>query len=297
MKKWIRNGMMVGMAALLVTLFGCANNQAKVADQKTSSISNTASSPKPKNSSAPEKVSGSNEQQNPDNVYITVEADAKLGSDGKTHDAFTNGDITLTEGQPVTLHFYNYDEAPHSYTAPDLGLNIELSGSKKDGEPAITTFTFTPAKTGSFEWKCMDPCDMENGQWAMTHDGYMKGAIKVVPAKDAVQHVSLVINADYKLGTDGELHDAFTPGDFTVKAGQPVELTIYNFDDQGHPFVSSNLGLNVKVDPSQKEGQPSVTTTTFVPAKAGKYEWHCGLPCDDWAMAHDNYMMGYVTVE
>ncbi|CAB3392373.1 cupredoxin domain-containing protein [Kyrpidia spormannii] len=125
--------------------------------------------------------------------------------------------------------------------------------------------------------------------------------VTVTPPSDNTQHISLVINPNYKLGPDGKLHDAYTPGDITVKAGQPVELTIYNLGKKGHPFISSALGVNVPVQGSQGTGEPAVFKTTFTPQKPGKYTWVCGLPCDgennQWAMSHDNYMMGYITVQ
>jgi hypothetical protein len=39
-----------------------------------------------------------------------------------------------------------------------------------------------------------------------------------------------------------------------------------------------------------------MTFTFTAPKKAGRYQWWCAVPCDPWAMAHDGYMRGYVTV-
>jgi len=42
---------------------------------------------------------------------------------------------------------------------------------------------------------------------------------------------------------------------------------------------------------------PRVVTFKFTaPTKAGKYQWFCAVPCDPWAMAHNGYMRGFVTV-
>jgi plastocyanin len=236
-----------------------------------------------------------------DNQYIVIEPGAKLGSDGKLHDAFINGDIKITQGQSVTLHFLNYDGGEHTYTSADLGLNVKIKGTKTKGQPAETTYTFTPSKTGTFNWMCADPCDGENSQWSMTHQGYMQGTITVLPSTNTVQYVSMVINAGYKLGSDGKLHDAYTPGDITVNSGNQVQLTVYNFDDGTHTLTALDLGVNMAVKGSTQKGNPSVNTYTFTPTKKGSFKWMCANPCDgqngQWAMTHDNYMNGHINVQ
>ena len=41
-------------------------------------------------------------------------------------------------------------------------------------------------------------------------------------------------------------------------------------------------------------------TFNFMVKKAGSYRWLCVMPCDDvakgWAMRHENYMAGTVTI-
>jgi hypothetical protein len=44
-----------------------------------------------------------------------------------------------------------------------------------------------------------------------------------------------------------------------------------------------------------------VLTFSFTATKAGTYRWKCILPCDgggpdSWAMIHDGYMAGTITV-
>jgi heme/copper-type cytochrome/quinol oxidase subunit 2 len=302
MKKGFMNGLVLLTTAGMVFLAGCGNQAAvnnttttkattaPVATAQTDTSTSTASVDVQKTA---DKVVN----QKPDNVYMVIEPGSKLGSDGKLHDAYINGNITITVGKPVTLHIYNYDEGQHSYTAADLGLNIMAKASEKEGVPAITTYTFTPKKVGTFTWHCMVPCDEDNGDFSMTQDGYMMGTVKVVPAKDAVQHLSFVVNADYKLGSDGEMHDVVIPAHFTVNAGEKVEVTMYNFDDQFHSVVNKEIGLSVMGAGSTKEGVPGITKVTFTPQKAGQYEWKCTVPCDDWAMKTDGFMMGKVTVK
>ncbi|MCM2534021.1 cupredoxin domain-containing protein [Neobacillus pocheonensis] len=272
------------ISALSFSLAGCgATDSAKTAKAKTVTASANV-----------QKESGYNQ-------YIVIEPGGKLGSDGKQHDAFINGDIKITEGQQVTLHFLNYDGGTHTYTSADLGLNVKIKGSTKKGQPEETTYTFTPKKNGDFTWMCADKCDGDNNQWAMAQQGYMQGKITVLPSTNKVQYVSMVINAGYKLGSDGKLHDAFTPGDIAVKAGQPVEVTIYNFDDGTHTLTSNDLGANIQISGSKQKGNPSVTTSTFTPSKKGTFKWMCADKCDgqngQWAMMQDNYMMGTITTK
>jgi plastocyanin len=290
MKKMIKNGAVAIalLSAFSFTLAGCGTT-------------NSAKPAKVQSPAAATKISDSNVQKDSGyNQYIVIEQGSKLGPDGKLHDAFINGDIKITEGKQVTLHFLNYDDGTHTYTSADLGLNVKIKGSTKKGQPAETTYTFTPKKTGTFTWICADPCDGQNNQWAMTNDGYMMGKITVLPSTNKVQYVSMVVNPGYKLGPDGKMHDAFTPGNITVKAGEPVELTVYNFDDGTHTVTSSDLGLNLKVAGSTQKGTPAVSTVTFTPNQAGTFKWFCADKCDgqngQWAMSQDDFMMGSLNV-
>jgi plastocyanin len=111
-------------------------------------------------------------------VNIVVKSDgehAKLGPEGAWHDAFLPADFSVAPGATVKVTVLNYDEGEHSFTAPMLGLNaVVAAGTPK--EPKVTTFTFrAPAKTGSYMWFCAKPCD----PWAMAHDGFMRGFVRV----------------------------------------------------------------------------------------------------------------------
>ena len=114
-----------------------------------------------------------------------------------------------------------------------------------------------------------------------------------------IENVKLVVKSDEehgKKGSDGNWHDAFLPADFSVKAGATVHVTVYNYDDSAHSFTSSELGTDTVIAGGD-ENRPSKTTFTFqAPGKPGTYEWHCAVPCDEWAMVHYGYMKGKVTV-
>ena len=75
-----------------------------------------------------------------------------------------------------------------------------------------------------------------------------------------------------------------------------MRVTVYNYDEGEHTFTAPGLGTNVAIAPGSKS-KPKVTIFTFhAPAKTGRYEWLCAIPCDPWAMNHDGYMRGYVSV-
>lgn len=118
-------------------------------------------------------------------------------------------------------------------------------------------------------------------------------------AETAVENVKVVVKSDEergKMGPDGNWHDAFLPADFSVKAGSTVRVTVYNYDEGEHTFTSLGLGTNETIA-AGSEAKPAVTTFTFkAPQKAGRYEWLCALPCDPWAMNHNGFMRGYVSV-
>jgi plastocyanin len=100
-----------------------------------------------------------------------------------------------------------------------------------------------------------------------------------------------------RLGPDKQWHDAFLPADFTVHAAATVTITLNNYDSGPHTFTSPSLGVNQIVGGGGTLGAPRTVTFTFkAPSKPGNYQWWCAVPCDPWAMSHDGYMRGHVTV-
>lgn len=119
--------------------------------------------------------------------YTIVGADdGNKGPDGKTHDTFSTQDSTsIPVGTKVTLQFTNKDDGQHTFTLPDLGINVMVPGAKNDN-PGTATYTFTASKAGSYRWYCAIPCDTDNNGWAMTkatagndQDGFMAGTLTV----------------------------------------------------------------------------------------------------------------------
>ena len=80
---------------------------------------------------------------------------------------------------------------------------------------------------------------------------------------------------------------AFSPSQFTVKAGEPVTVTLENNGAYPHNFTVSDLNIKTpNVEPGGK------TTITFTPTKTGTYTFICSVP------GHaDKGMTGKITVE
>jgi len=120
--------------------------------------------------------------------------------------------------------------------------------------------------------------------------GYNLKPLTTVNGQAPIQtaDITLVVQSDVKLGPDGQLHDAITPCNFTVYAGQEVNLTVVNYDNGEHSFTSSTLGVNFVIPPSNVTGVPTVSNFQFNESKYGVYRWYCNFPCDSdsggWAM-------------
>jgi len=110
-----------------------------------------------------------------------------------------------------------------------------------------------------------------------------------VPVSTPVQPVvDLSVSPAIKPGPDGQLHDAFSVTDFSVRVGQPVRLVINNTDTMDHSITSPAAGVNIIARPGQH-------AYTLLVTKPGRFEWHCIFPCDPWSMQRVGYMRGYIT--
>ena len=118
--------------------------------------------------------------------------------------------------------------------------------------------------------------------------------------RPAPQTIRIAVKADDehgRLGPDKQWHDAFLPADFSVKAGATVTITVTKYDGGPHSFTSPALGVNGILPGGGSMTKPAHATFTFTaPTKPGKYAWWCAGLGDPWAMAHDGFMRGYVTV-
>jgi plastocyanin len=119
-------------------------------------------------------------------------------------------------------------------------------------------------------------------------------ALAAAPLHASAVSWSMYADSNQKVkGPDGKWHDAMIPGNPTVQAGK-VTVTVYNYDASMHTINSDALGLAEKIPPAHGS-TPGKVTFTFT-AQPGKYQWYCIQPCDPWAMTHNGYMRGYITV-
>ena len=81
---------------------------------------------------------------------------------------------------------------------------------------------------------------------------------------------------------------SFTPSEFRVKAGAPVEIRLRS-DDTDHGFRIVGTDVNVAI-PKRGKG---VATVTFVPPQAGKYIFECSKLCG----AGHSFMRGALIAE
>ncbi|WP_434667007.1 hypothetical protein P5W99_38035 [Paraburkholderia sp. A3BS-1L] len=112
-------------------------------------------------------------------------------------------------------------------------------------------------------------------------------------------------------GADGHGHDMIAPANIVLKAGQPVDLTIINYDEGPHTITARKLGVDIMVAAGHEQADETVTPVTthytFTPTQKGVFRWHCLIPCDKggkyWAMSTGvggddqvGYMAGYFIV-
>lgn len=81
---------------------------------------------------------------------------------------------------------------------------------------------------------------------------------------------------------------SFTPSEFRVRAGAPVEIRLRS-DDTDHGFRILGTDINVTI-PKRGKG---VATVTFVPPNAGKYAFECSRVCG----AGHGFMRGTLIAE
>jgi cytochrome c oxidase subunit II len=81
---------------------------------------------------------------------------------------------------------------------------------------------------------------------------------------------------------------SFTPSEFRVKAGAPVEIRLRS-DDTDHGFRILGTDINVTI-PKRGKG---VVTVTFQPPSAGRYVFECSKLCG----AGHSFMRGTLIAE
>jgi plastocyanin len=102
----------------------------------------------------------------PEHLSLYVAPGWKPGPDGERHDAFSITNFNVKVGQQVVLKIDNRDDAVHSITSAEAGVNVVV-------KPGVHTYTFVVGKAGRFTWFCAYTCD----PFSMAHIGYMQGYI------------------------------------------------------------------------------------------------------------------------
>ncbi len=86
---------------------------------------------------------------------------------------FSEDEIAIEAGAEIELTLENGDDAPHTFTSDDLGVDVEAEG----GTEASTTFT-APDEDGSFEFHCEIHPDQMTGTVVVGEGGSSSGGSK-----------------------------------------------------------------------------------------------------------------------
>lgn len=86
-----------------------------------------------------------------------------------------SGAANTTQGGTYVSEFNNETQVAHTFTIPQLGINIPSPAN------SIVVAEFYLNQTGVFLWHCMDPCGLDASGWAGAMDtpGWMAGNITV----------------------------------------------------------------------------------------------------------------------
>jgi heme/copper-type cytochrome/quinol oxidase subunit 2 len=74
------------------------------------------------------------------------------------------------------------DNIAHTFTIPQLGVNVPLPGDGMNGQAYNTvTFTFRTGAAGTYTFRCLDPCGTGpmGMMGPMMTQGYMLGTLTV----------------------------------------------------------------------------------------------------------------------
>lgn len=79
---------------------------------------------------------------------------------------FSQNEIQVQAGQPVTLHLSNKDGYAHAFDLDEFDIHLQLAAEE------TAELTFTPTRSGSFTFYCSSPGHRAAG---------MEGSITVTP--------------------------------------------------------------------------------------------------------------------
>ena len=96
------------------------------------------------------------------------------------------------------------------------------------------------------------------------------------------------------VGPDGKKHAQLSPGNFSIKVGWIIQLTLENSDSKPHTFKVPAMGISVDIPAGS--GGVGVKKVSFQAKHTGTFDWECTAPGDTFAATHQGYMRGKVTV-
>lgn len=192
----------------------------------------------------------------------------------------------------ATIHDPGSVDVPEDDERDWLAIGIGLSGLLSVVALIIAFAALASGSGGSsMSGMAMTPAGASAGA-----SGAATGLASTAPV---ARTVKMTFKSDVehgKRGPDRAWHDAAVPAIFSVHAGAKVTVMAYNYDIAPHSFTDPTLGVN-QVLPKGSMSHPTESKFTFTaPSRPGRYPWWCVFPCDPFAMSHDGYMRGYVTV-
>lgn len=198
------------------------------------------------------------------NPLLNKEPDYKASISISSY-GFSPSSLTVREGDVVQLSIISVDGSNHSFA-----FNPVIEGVSQVEAPAGQTaiIKFVAPAAGLYDYNCQEPGhEKELGKMTViSRNGSAAGLNGA-----SVQKESAPAEQTYKLMLSVS-SDGFYPKEFTVSAGQPVELTILPVDNRQHAFkfaqAIAGLGTTA-LKPNQKN------IINFQAPPKGVYEFLC----------------------
>ena len=198
--------------------------------------------------------------------------------------AFTQTELTVPAGAPVTVNLVNNGAAAHNFTIEELGVS---SGDYAAGQTGTVEFT-APAEPGKYEYVCTIPGHREAGMvgtlivtaGAPPAEGAppaspAAGASPVAsppaappPAADAPPPAGGPVVLDVSM-----VDIAFEQTELRVPANTEVTIRLVNNGAAAHNFNVDALGVSSGDYAAGQTGE-----LTFNSGAPGEYEYVCTIP-------------------
>lgn len=138
---------------------------------------------------------------------------------------FSPSNLTVKEGDVIELSIISVDSSKHSLV---FSPKIEAVNKVEVAAGKTAVIKFIAPAAGSYNYSCQEP-----GHEKET--GKMTVISRSAAISETAQKESAPAKQTYKLMLSVS-SDGFYPKEFTVSAGQPVELTILPVDNKQHAF-------------------------------------------------------------